>query len=493
MLQSVPSMAFERPDIQLRARIVPWRTLSDLLWVKNAFYPGLDAPDQRYEALNMVRVWSVRGRLPHSIEATAMLTEAILHDRFGASQLNLQLTYSTAICRFVNGLLDPAQQSHYAISMHTLAKNLNLPASFVEIRHAATHEILPSLAVLRTAASRGLDWIWSNYWMWVGVSPNDSIGNEDEPRNVHLFRARLLLKQWRKLRKEIPTREIKEQDISPENRALLTVIKECAAMCSTPEGMDGVIDAFLEEKALIPNGKRKTTSLMKGAFLLWLPLLEPLDIAVPDFTEQLIASMLEILKCASFDQSLNTLKSSSTISVQSPSSAPGQNLVDREFNRAILAWIKHLTSSSSRLGNNISLTNDEDKPYLNWLAKECLLNPNEWTIAFLEHILKTHPALEPKYSSITAVAKTQVLPTETSLLAQPGISRERPIQEIEDELSTFEDRLKSMKQHMDDFMQGKIDQKDQVTLDHTKDHCTRLTGKWKSWDGVWMPKPIGVL
>ena len=36
------------------ARIVPWKSLDDLLWVKNAFYPPPNAADQRYGALTMV-------------------------------------------------------------------------------------------------------------------------------------------------------------------------------------------------------------------------------------------------------------------------------------------------------------------------------------------------------------------------------------------------------------------------------------------------------
>lgn len=159
------------------------------------------------------------------------------------------------VSRFVNGLLDPAQQSSLAISMHTLARNINLPVSFVEIRHAATHENLPSLAVLRMAASRALSWLWSNYWVWVGVSISET-GNEEEPRDVNLSRSRLLLKQWRKLRRENPTRTIKTGEKIPGNEEALAIIKECMAMCSCVEGLNGLIDAFLEEKALIPRGTK---------------------------------------------------------------------------------------------------------------------------------------------------------------------------------------------------------------------------------------------
>lgn len=48
--------------------------------------------------------------------------------------------------------------------MYSIAKVIGLPATFVELRHQATHEQLPSLAKLRPAAHMALDWIWDYYW-----------------------------------------------------------------------------------------------------------------------------------------------------------------------------------------------------------------------------------------------------------------------------------------------------------------------------------------
>ncbi|PQE25119.1 hydroxyacylglutathione hydrolase protein [Rutstroemia sp. NJR-2017a BVV2] len=48
--------------------------------------------------------------------------------------------------------------------MYSIAKTLGLPATYVELRHQATHEELPSLAKLRIAARKALKWIWDFYW-----------------------------------------------------------------------------------------------------------------------------------------------------------------------------------------------------------------------------------------------------------------------------------------------------------------------------------------
>jgi ribosomal biogenesis protein LAS1 len=68
------------------------------------------------------------------------------------SGYNLRQCYSTAIIRLVNGLVDPLQSGVYARSIASIAAQLGLPAWLVEVRHAATHEELPSLEILREAA-----------------------------------------------------------------------------------------------------------------------------------------------------------------------------------------------------------------------------------------------------------------------------------------------------------------------------------------------------
>lgn len=64
----------------------------------------------------------------------------------------------------MTGLLDSNQDKQRKMSMYAVAKSVGLPATFVELRHQATHEQLPSLTRLRAAAQSALDWIWEYYW-----------------------------------------------------------------------------------------------------------------------------------------------------------------------------------------------------------------------------------------------------------------------------------------------------------------------------------------
>lgn len=66
--------------------------------------------------------------------------------------------------RFVTGLLDSHQDKQRKMSMYAVAKSVGLPATFVELRHQATHEQLPSLTRLRAAAEKALGWMWEYYW-----------------------------------------------------------------------------------------------------------------------------------------------------------------------------------------------------------------------------------------------------------------------------------------------------------------------------------------
>jgi hypothetical protein len=47
-----------------------------------------------------VAAWKLRGNLPHAVEATALLTDAILHDDAAKNSVfSIRATYAAAFCR----------------------------------------------------------------------------------------------------------------------------------------------------------------------------------------------------------------------------------------------------------------------------------------------------------------------------------------------------------------------------------------------------------
>lgn len=52
--------------------------------------------------VNQVEAWKLRGNVPHHVEATALLTDAILHDDGQRNSIfSIRATYSAAFCRYV--------------------------------------------------------------------------------------------------------------------------------------------------------------------------------------------------------------------------------------------------------------------------------------------------------------------------------------------------------------------------------------------------------
>ncbi|EPS29438.1 hypothetical protein PDE_04387 [Penicillium oxalicum 114-2] len=144
----------------------PWKNRAHLLEVRDEFYPppSYCGPDMRSQACAKVAAWKLRGNIPHHVEATALLTDAILHDDGQRNSIfSIRATYSAAFCRFVTGLVD-TKVTGPRKTMFQRAMDLSLPASFVELRHEATHREPPSLTVLRKATQRSLEWLWDNYW-----------------------------------------------------------------------------------------------------------------------------------------------------------------------------------------------------------------------------------------------------------------------------------------------------------------------------------------
>ncbi|KAI9649151.1 hypothetical protein NHQ30_001718 [Ciborinia camelliae] len=182
--------------------ITPWRTRRELIQVREKLYQNTEtAPPNdthRRQAVCLISVWMQRGNCPHLVESTAIITSAILNDVPGNSSYCVRAAYSAAFCRFVTGLLDSHQDKRRKSSMYSIAKTIGLPATYVELRHQATHEELPSLPKLRIAARKALKWIWDFYWADLSIDEKDDDCKtfvrgilEEEGINLNMIKDRL--------------------------------------------------------------------------------------------------------------------------------------------------------------------------------------------------------------------------------------------------------------------------------------------------------------
>ncbi|KAJ2277849.1 rRNA-processing protein las1, partial [Coemansia sp. RSA 451] len=134
-------------------RLVAWTSTAEYVAVGELLYS--ESPQDRHRGVLAVKAWRARARVPAAVDATATLVELQLSD--STQPVSQQrLTLSMALIRFVNSILDLEQRTTVAQSMAVLARRIGMPAWFVELRHACTHEQVPSLRVLRAAHAHAL-------------------------------------------------------------------------------------------------------------------------------------------------------------------------------------------------------------------------------------------------------------------------------------------------------------------------------------------------
>ncbi|KAL4779489.1 Las1-like-domain-containing protein [Aspergillus varians] len=271
----------------------PWKTHSDLLAVRSQFYPAPEytGPDLRSQACATVGAWKLRGNLPHPVEATALLTDAILHDDASKNSIfAIRATYAAAFCRFVTGLVDSKLGARK--SMFSRALDLGLPASFVELRHEATHRELPSLTVLRDSAGRSLEWLWGFYWRGVGGAEPGSPAFDGDGDDAGRVREVVdgLLEQAEALVNGEPSRKKRrvQQDQAAVATRVVSVLKgETGAAAVAARVM-------LREGVLVPTGRGLGDSLTE-VIGKWDPLLQMITEGHPSFLVTLVETMVDEL------------------------------------------------------------------------------------------------------------------------------------------------------------------------------------------------------
>lgn len=277
--------------------VTAYKSIDDLQLLKTWFYDYNDTTDNRKNAILKVKGLLTRGKLPHGVEATSLLTSIVLDDLHGngIDSSVLQLSYTMALVRFVNGLLDPYQQSNYAIPMHLLAKQLNLPTYFVELRHMGTHETLPSLDILRSTCSKALAWLYDNYWCHVEEPAQAVQDFMEEPLTDAIeFRSNDLktriddsqicnnLKMFKRIRKQDLDKVYEPNDITSNSAiAYHNCVRDIVKFGE--EDSDLLVDIlFLKNFLIYPSSKLKDKKLKFNPLIikLYKPLFDALGLSI---------------------------------------------------------------------------------------------------------------------------------------------------------------------------------------------------------------------
>lgn len=178
--------------------VTPWKTNAEFFELKNWFFPALSDPEaanaSKQRAIARTKAYMVRGNVPHAVECTGMLVSAQIEDSPSSNAISTRLAMSTALIRFVNGMIDPHQKGSYVMPMQVIARDIGLPVFLVDLRHTCTHETLPSLRELRAGVDEAVKWLFSNYWS-VQNAENSAVSTQaaDADEIKEIFR------QWRRL------------------------------------------------------------------------------------------------------------------------------------------------------------------------------------------------------------------------------------------------------------------------------------------------------
>ena len=270
-----------------RYTITPWRTHSDLLAVRQQLYPFNTNTNQnqnethntnidlRHQAVSRIMAWKLRGNLPHAVESTALLTDAILHHDLSINSIfSVRAVYAAAFTRFVTGFCDIGRNRERALepsSMLVIARQIDMPDEFVALRHEATHEDLPSVQRLVAVCEQALEWLWRVYWSRLPDETVTPTVDVPKPKDVDVQQVRdggrKLLKEFRSARKQ--GLKVKGGTTAKSQVDLVNkTAGEFETLCRNQEGaIVALTETLLDEKMLYPSdrGYVLTSILLKDA------------------------------------------------------------------------------------------------------------------------------------------------------------------------------------------------------------------------------------
>lgn len=214
--------------------------------------------------------WKLRGNLPHAVESTALLTDAILHHDLSTNSIfSVRAVYAAAFTRFVTGFCDIGRNRERALepsSMLVIARQIDMPDEFVALRHEATHEDLPSVQRLVAVCEQAMEWLWRVYWSRL---PEETATVGAEVPKVQAVDLQQVRDEGRKLLKEF--RSARKQGLKVKGgmtaRNQIDLVNKTASefesMCQNQEvALVALGEILLGDKMLYPSDRGYVFILM---------------------------------------------------------------------------------------------------------------------------------------------------------------------------------------------------------------------------------------
>ena len=223
------------------------------------------------------------------------------------------MSLALALIRFVNGIADQNQKSAFAQSVLSIADSVGLPRYLVDLRHACTHDRLPSARVLKRGVECALEWLRVNYWFKMDMakleqaSPNVEAGGRMECDENVLD----VLGKYKRLRKaemrKVDLSQFGELMMEPDTLGALKALTEGIGLRWSIE--DVVIALVDDPRLLVPNNPKKRVTQIGIDITqkaLWSPVLQALNDMDADVHVLLIESSCHILNQERFERNNST-------------------------------------------------------------------------------------------------------------------------------------------------------------------------------------------
>lgn len=139
-------------------RRVPWASWDEWHLMHRWLFEDHDIAS----AIKRYNAWCSRGKVPLSVDVSIHLSRILYGEEMNE---RTRMEGALLLIRFVNGLTESLQMGTYAAPVHTVARNAGIPSFLVDIRHSATHSLLPSLETIVVGCKSALKWLEDNYWI----------------------------------------------------------------------------------------------------------------------------------------------------------------------------------------------------------------------------------------------------------------------------------------------------------------------------------------
>lgn len=356
---------------QILARKVPWSSPTEFITVFELLFSSSDPIHTQSIALNHISAWAIRSpsSLPPAIESTHAILSLLLPPNPSAQQQSLGL--AMALTRFVNSLVDPLQTGMYARSISQIASELGLPLAFVQLRHRATHEDLPSNAVLLESANLALDWLYTHFWL-PRLNDIEGMGQFKQETITSLENLLISFKQARKQAITDVTQSAFLKILPQINTWVSSAVRELRGDGSQSRHNEeetecelrplaSICSIMCERQLLVPKSHKKRCQSPN----------DPLPESLKNLYEPLIDHLAQ-----SYPQSfLRTLISTFVSTLSEASGDPNDNKQTHPtYYHTCVAWLVHLL-----LGPDVDTLGQK-------ALRSLLIKPNQYTLLVVEKL-----------------------------------------------------------------------------------------------------------